>query len=844
MVRLVALVLTGLLALAGVFSFPGNAGAQKTNIQDIRNTKHNLSASGPGTIKAATESQICVFCHTPHAAEQIPKAPLWNRKLSGASYTNTYKSSSIEADAALMTEVPGGTSKLCLSCHDGTMALGNVNVLNGKANQTITFAGGVTSMPAGTAAATGFTRNLGVDLTNDHPISFTYDGTLATNDGELRAPGAAGVVVGNRTAGAARPKLPLDNGQVQCTTCHDPHVRETDATKAPGKFLRLNRLQVATPGSGAFSETGDIICIACHDKAGNAWAYSAHANPNVATQTFLPGPAGVREFPANLPVWRASCLSCHDTHTVQGARRLLREGTSSTNDVVGQPKPGGASAIEETCYQCHSGSESILSNVSTVPNIKSEFGLAVRMPIRSSDTVAGSEVHDIGTGTGSQRGKDFVESPEKLGKGNAANRHVECTDCHNPHRVTKKRLFNASAATADAAGTHNHGPGHTNIASGVLRGTTGVEPSYSSAEFGTLATFELKKGDPGATGTDAVSNTYVTREYQVCLKCHSSYAYDTPPLLASSKNGTPSPTNGMTRFTDQAMEFQAPHPGTTGRTNFGPFKGLRPGCATTNASECGTGACVCLGTERSYEGNNWRSWHPVMAATGRTTALRGTSTSMFKWPWRDHIGTQTMYCSDCHGASTVAGTVDPNCASAPSDTTQAPNPACGENVRPWGPHGSENNFLLKGTWDQNTTMTSTNALCVKCHNPTSSTRFNDGGDRGNLHSYHQEKIGKIRCTWCHIAVPHGWKNRSFLVNLNDVGPEVGLPKGTQVRNGSAWKNTGYTNGPYYLNAMLKIRSFPSGIWTEGNCGSAGTPGNGQTGRDWMRDSSESCNSPP
>jgi hypothetical protein len=45
--------------------------------------------------------------------------------------------------------------------------------------------------------------------------------------------------------------------------------------------------------------------------------------------------------------------------------------------------------------------------------------------------------------------------------------------------------------------------------------------------------------------------------------------------------------------------------------------------------------------------------------------------------------------------------------------------------------------------------------------------------------------------------------------------------------------------------MLKIRTFrPSGQRTDTNCGSAGAPGNGQSGRDWMRDSNENCQNPP
>ena len=105
-----------------------------------------------------------------------------------------------------------------------------------------------------------------------------------------------------------------------------------------------------------------------------------------------------------------------------------------------------------------------------------------------------------------------------------------------------------------------------------------------------------------------------------------------------------------------------------------------------------------------------------------------------------------------------------------------------------------------------------------------------------------KKIGNLRCSWCHVSVPHGWKNKAFLVNLNDVGPEAGLPAGTQVRNNTT---AGYTNGPYYNNALLKIVNFrSSGTWREVDCGSAGSPGNGETGRDWMRDSSENCANPP
>ena len=774
--------------------------ALSARVSDIRNTKHNLSASSTNAVKATTESQVCVFCHTPHAAENVPGAPLWNRKLSGATYT-TYSSSSLEANLTELSAGPGGLSRLCLSCHDGTLAIGNVNVANGKANQAITMTGTGTggTMPAGAGTTTGFTRNLGTDLSNDHPISFTYDATLATNDGELRAPD--GVNVGTRVRGQTKPKLPLEDGKMQCTTCHDPHLRETDTTKGAGKFLRLNRLQETQQPTGAqFNETNDIFCLACHDKAGQTWALSAHANPLVADEQYTAAAAAQREFPANLPVWRAACLNCHDTHTVQGARRLLREGTDST----ATPKAGGNSAIEETCYQCHATlAQSALTNVAQVPNIKDDFALARHMPIKSTEQQTGSEVHDIGTGTGTRRGKDFYEDPALLGRTNSLNRHVECTDCHNPHRVVKNRKFNANPATPDAGGAHDHAPAtgtHTNIASGVLKGGYGVEPVYGGKAFGTPPTsFDVKRGDGGVGASEAVGSTYVTREYQICMKCHSTYAYTTPPNLGSSGGGTPSGTNSLTQFTDQSMEFQAPA-GHTGEPASTPDSGA-------------TGV---------YQTRNHRSWHPVMAPTGRTLATRGiTSTNPWLAPWGSNtanIGAQTMYCSDCHGSNTAAGTVVPT------------------GTAPWGPHGSTNNFILKGTWGVGSgNGDSGTLLCFKSHATAVYNTSNDSGRRsgfydgstgkGNLHNYHVNRIGRIECTWCHIAVPHGWKNRSLLVNLNDVGPEAGLAAGTVINTKP------YTKAPYYLNSVLRVKSFGTpGSWADTNCG----PPTGTAGKDWMK----------
>ena len=277
------------LAVGLVFS----AAAQAERISDVRNTKHNLSVTGPGPVKALTETQVCVFCHTPHGANTEVAAPLWNRALSGATYT-PYTSSSIDAQDIAAT--PGGSSKLCLSCHDGTLAIGTVNVANGQADVSFpmegTGPGG--TMPGGQwGELSGFTRRLGVDLTNDHPISFTYNSALAIADGELRNP-AVEAHIGDRQPNF-KPSVPLEGDKLECISCHDPHIRDSDPSLNI-KFLRLNRFQVAAPAGGAFSENGDIVCLACHDKLGQAWATSAHADPIVADETYQNAPADLREF--------------------------------------------------------------------------------------------------------------------------------------------------------------------------------------------------------------------------------------------------------------------------------------------------------------------------------------------------------------------------------------------------------------------------------------------------------------------------------------------------------------------------------------------------------------------
>lgn len=104
-----------ILAACALWMVPRGAGAIP---EDVTRTKHNLSVSGPGPIRATTEKEICVFCHTPHNAN--PKVPLWNHAPSAAGNYTPYESLTLDAAVGQ----PDGASKLCLGCHDGTVAVG------------------------------------------------------------------------------------------------------------------------------------------------------------------------------------------------------------------------------------------------------------------------------------------------------------------------------------------------------------------------------------------------------------------------------------------------------------------------------------------------------------------------------------------------------------------------------------------------------------------------------------------------------------------------------------------------------------------------------------------------
>jgi predicted CXXCH cytochrome family protein len=258
--------------------------ALPVNAQSVVNSLHNLSVSGPGTVRATSETQVCIFCHTPHNSK--PVSPLWNRDDPGLSYT-LYQSSTIQAAPGQ----PDGSSILCLSCHDGTIALGHVL----SRPTDIDFSGGITVMPAGSA-------NLSKDLTDDHPVSFIYNSALASADGQLRDPSAI------------LPPVRLEDQRMQCASCHDPHNNFNT------RFLQV---------TNQFSD----LCFRCHDR--NYWGGSSHSTSSSTWNNAAPDPWPRTPYPT---VAENACENCHAPHNAGGKPRLMNY-----------------LAEERNCLSCHNG---------------------------------------------------------------------------------------------------------------------------------------------------------------------------------------------------------------------------------------------------------------------------------------------------------------------------------------------------------------------------------------------------------------------------------------------------------------------------------------------------------
>ena len=290
---LAVLYLAGLILLglgADDSSADGDLTSKFSNQDSIRNTRHNLTqrqaSGGPSGVNMDPYrndyGEICVYCHTPHAANTNVGAPLWNRAIPNTTYT-VYSSNSMSQTASQ----PGAASLVCLSCHDGQQAVDAIMNMPGsgryQATPNSTFLNDSWNNASGPDATVhlglkqgeclvchssnaGFigagaadfrVAAISTDLRDDHPVGVKYPAT--NGDGtDWKTPGGS-------TTGAKFFDDDADNrmdkgeirlygsgadASVECGSCHDPHG-VSNGTLFNATFLRKPRA---------------TVCLSCHTK--------------------------------------------------------------------------------------------------------------------------------------------------------------------------------------------------------------------------------------------------------------------------------------------------------------------------------------------------------------------------------------------------------------------------------------------------------------------------------------------------------------------------------------------------------------------------------------------------
>ena len=237
----------------------------------IVGSKHDLGSGGLAQTTTSATTEVCVFCHTPHGSDTAAAVPLWNKKLTSGTYIRYSSLGTATLDGA--ETAIGSVTLACLSCHDGTQAMDVMINLPGSGGYN---AGGTELEAGGIEVMTGVPiPMLGVDLTNDHPVSIQYAGggcttggadCVSSSFGDKDFVTAQGDTINSNSVwwvdtsgGTANSRDKTDmflytrtatpQPFVECGSCHDPH----EDTAQPVSFMRI-------------SNENSAVCTACHNK--------------------------------------------------------------------------------------------------------------------------------------------------------------------------------------------------------------------------------------------------------------------------------------------------------------------------------------------------------------------------------------------------------------------------------------------------------------------------------------------------------------------------------------------------------------------------------------------------
>jgi len=265
--------LISLIALVGLsvsgLAFADGLGTGIKTVQSPHNFADNWcggSAAGGGTLCSAhspvilendgdgntatgagwnQREEVCRVCHVPHdhnlnTQSYWTKGLLWNHATTAVTLWEPYDSGTMDATVG----DPSGPSLLCLSCHDGTVAIDTFDKFATTAiNITTQYRpDGAYQVPGPAVPLFGGNR----DLRGTHPISMTYEFPTDTdlNDPAATAMGTSGNIADVLDGTGA-------TATVECSSCHDVH--DSDAV------INTHLLRVSNNPSSD-------LCTTCHIK--------------------------------------------------------------------------------------------------------------------------------------------------------------------------------------------------------------------------------------------------------------------------------------------------------------------------------------------------------------------------------------------------------------------------------------------------------------------------------------------------------------------------------------------------------------------------------------------------
>ncbi|MBI4689363.1 MAG: hypothetical protein HY754_03715 [Nitrospirae bacterium] len=513
----------------------------------VAETRHNLSVGGPGQIKAKSETEICIFCHTPHHSST--EGPLWNRSLSKV----TYIVGSPTGSQLTRPEQPDGSSKLCLSCHDGTVAIGAVINAPRKKEITMTDTAGYLTAGMLSSKAQGY---IGVDISQHHPVSIPLNDALISakttqyNNREIAYPVKSPPPDSPVKLRATKNVYGGQAGSkgVQCSSCHNPHddtikcflVAGTcstcpcpsgedrgelcnachytgDAGSKDRPHLDKSKVKggcsachtVHSKKARVLNDRPEELCLKCHGPSGGpderaqsnifSLITKRSVHPVLETSKYHMANEELPERDSSVPR-HVSCLDCHNVHMVKPGERLAWiKGTD-----VGGIKKKTAEKESEVCYNCHSDSINLPSNSY---NIRLEFN------------PANESYHPVERVS---KGRS-----QSLLKNIAQGSLITCSSCHEPHGSDYSPLLRVNYNMEDG-----------------VESTYAYELCYGCHDRDSILSNRSFKGSPSK---DYGHKEHITYQKASCFTCHASHGSDINPNLI---NFNPSVVTGARQYLD------------------------------------------------------------------------------------------------------------------------------------------------------------------------------------------------------------------------------------------------------------------------------------------------------